>query len=111
MAIENNGIRLNNIVEMDTTTIDMSIRKCQLEAKGSPKSFHKLDKDIEKYKGQFSLKEGDYKKPYMTGKQKTIGYELGNADGIEAIELFQDEHGILDRLLAGDRIFFKPLAS
>jgi transposase-like protein len=74
MAIENDGIRLDNIVEMDTTTIDMSIRKCQVELKGTPKSIPKLDKEIEKYKGQFKFKEGDYKKPCKTGKQKTGGY-------------------------------------
>jgi transposase-like protein len=74
MAIENDGIRLDNIVEMDTTTIDMSIRKCQVEAKGTPKSIPKLDAEIEKYKGQFTFKEGDYKKPCKTGKQKTGGY-------------------------------------
>ena len=74
MAIENDGIRLDNIVEMDTTTIDMSIRKCQVEAKGTPGSIPKLDAEIEKYKGQFKFKEGDYKKPCKTGKQKTGGY-------------------------------------
>ena len=74
MAIENDGIRLDNIVEMDTTTIDMSIRKCQVELKGTHKSIPKLDKEIEKYKGQFKFKEGDYKKPCKTGKQKTGGY-------------------------------------
>lgn len=74
MSIENDGIRLDNIVEMDTTTIDMSIRKCQVEAKGTPGSIPKLDAEIEKYKGQFKFKEGDYKKPCKTGKQKTGGY-------------------------------------
>jgi transposase-like protein len=73
MAIENGGVRLDNIVEMDTTTIDMSMRKCQVESKGTPKSIPKLDEEIKKYKDRFTFKEGAYKKPCKTGKQKTGG--------------------------------------
>lgn len=70
MSIENDGITLDDIVEFDTTQIDVSMRKCQTEAKGTPNTIPALDKEIEKYKGQFKFKEGDYKKPCKIGRQK-----------------------------------------
>jgi hypothetical protein len=71
MAIENDGITLDDIVEFDTTQVDVSMRKCQAESKGTPARIPELDKEIEKYKGQFTFKEGEYKKPCKVGKQKT----------------------------------------
>ena len=71
MTIENDGVSLNDIVELDTTQIDVSMRKCQVESKGTPARIPELDKEIEKYKGQFKFKEGEYKKPCKVGKQKT----------------------------------------
>lgn len=70
MAIENDGVSLNDIVELDTTQIDVSMRKCQVESKGTPGRIPELDKEIEKYKGQFKFKEGEYKKPCKVGSQK-----------------------------------------
>jgi transposase-like protein len=71
MSIENDGITLDDIVEFDTTQVDVSMRKCQKESKGTPGRIPELDKEIEKYKGQFKFKEGEYKKPCKVGKQKT----------------------------------------
>jgi transposase-like protein len=77
MAMEEENIVLSNVVETDTTTIDRSDRKCQLEKKGysSQGGMPKLDKIKEKYEKEgFVFKEGDYKKPCKKGKQKTGGY-------------------------------------
>jgi len=71
MSIENEGIKLDDIVELDTTQIDKDMRKCQSEAKGTPASIPELDKAKEKYESKgFKFKEGEYKKPYRCGKQK-----------------------------------------
>lgn len=71
MSIENNGIRLDDVVELDSKQVDVSMRKCQAEKKGTPKHIPELDKKIEQYSDRFTFKEGDYKKPCKTGKQKT----------------------------------------
>jgi len=71
MSIENEGVKLDDIVEMDTTQIDKDMRKCQSEAKGTPASIPELDKAKEKYESKgFKFKEGEYKKPFICGKQK-----------------------------------------
>ncbi|MBA7561150.1 IS1595 family transposase ISPepr2 [subsurface metagenome] len=69
MSIENEGISLDDIVEMDTTQIDKDMRKYQSE-KGKPYRIPKLDQEIKKYKGRFVFKEGKYKKPAKVGSQK-----------------------------------------
>ena len=71
MAIENDGITLNDVVEFDTTQVDVSMRKCQAESKGTPDSIPKLDKLKAKYEARgFEFKEGKYKKPCKVGNQK-----------------------------------------
>jgi len=70
MAIENDAVSLDDIVELDTKLITRDMRKCQAEKKGTPATIPELDKEIEKYKGQFTFKEGDYKKPCRVGSQK-----------------------------------------
>jgi transposase-like protein len=71
MSIENDGITLNDIVEMDTTQIDKDMRKCQVEAKGEHGHIPELDEAKKKYeKMGFEFNEGDYKKPCKIGKQK-----------------------------------------
>jgi len=70
MAIENDEVSLDDIVELDTKLITRDMRKCQVEKKGTPSTIPDLDKEIEKYKGQFKFKEGDYKKPCKVGSQK-----------------------------------------
>lgn len=69
MSIENEGISLDDIVEMDTTQIDKDMRKYQ-SGKGKPSPIPKLDQEIKKYKGKFVFKEGEYKKPAKVGSQK-----------------------------------------
>ena len=71
MSIENNGIRLDDIVELDSKQVDVSMRKCQEEKKGTPKYIPELDEKIEQYSDRFTFKEGNYKKPCKVGKQKT----------------------------------------
>lgn len=72
MSIENNGISLNDVVELDTTQLDKSIRKSQAQIKGTPYTIPELDKQKKKYeKKGFEFKEGEYKKPYEIGKHKT----------------------------------------
>jgi hypothetical protein len=72
MSIENDGITLNDIVEFDTSQIDVSMRKCQTESKGGQEGgIPELDREKEKYeKMGFKFKEGEYKKPCKTGNQK-----------------------------------------
>lgn len=70
MAIENDTVSLDDIVELDTKLITRDMRKCQAEKKGTPGTIPALDKEIEKYKGQFKFKEGEYKKPCKVGSQK-----------------------------------------
>lgn len=83
MAIENDGVRLDDIVELDTKQVDISNRKCQVEDKGTPNRIPELDKQIKKYKNDFTFKEGDYKKPCKTGPQKrgegASGKKIGGA--------------------------------
>ncbi len=72
MSIENNQTELlDDIVELDTKQVDVSMRKCQAEKKGTPKHIPELDEKIQQYSDRFSFKEGEYKKPCKTGKQKT----------------------------------------
>jgi transposase-like protein len=72
MAIENDGVSLNDIVELDTTQIDVSMRKCQAESKGTSSRIPELDEEKKKYEAKgFKFKEGEYKKPCKVGKQKT----------------------------------------
>jgi len=70
MAIENDGVSLNDIVELDTKLITRDMRKCQAESKGTPDIIPELDAEIEKYKDKFTFKEGEYKKPCNIGNQK-----------------------------------------
>lgn len=71
MSIENEGIRLDDIVELDTTQIDKDMRKGQFEKKGTPTRIPELDAEKKKYEAKgFRFKEGKYKKPYKVGKQK-----------------------------------------
>ncbi|MFH2141427.1 MAG: IS1595 family transposase [Bacteroidota bacterium] len=72
MSIENNGIRLDDVVELDSKQIDVSMRKCQAEKKGyQGESIPELDKAKEKFESKgFEFLEGDYKKPCKVGKQK-----------------------------------------
>jgi transposase-like protein len=71
MSIENDGITLNDVVELDAKQIDVSMRKCQAEKKGTPEHIPELDKAKAKFeKKGFEFKEGDYKKPCKTGNQK-----------------------------------------
>lgn len=71
MSIENDGVSLNDIIELDTTQIDSDMRKCQVEKKGTPSYMPDLDAQKRKYEAQgFKFKEGDYKKPCKVGKQK-----------------------------------------
>ena len=69
MSIENEGISLDDIVELDTTQIDKDMRKYQSD-KWKPSPIPELDREIKKYKGKFVFKEGKYKKPAKIGKQK-----------------------------------------
>ena len=72
MSIENDGIRLDDIIELDSKIIDVDNRKCQKEKKGTPSQIPELDKKIKQYKKKgFEFKEGEYKKPCKIGKQKT----------------------------------------
>ena len=74
MSIENDGITLYDVVEFDTSQIDVSMRKCQAEAKGTSKAIPELDREKEYYEDRgFEFKEGEYKKPCKIGKQKTGG--------------------------------------
>lgn len=71
MSIEEDGITLNDVVELDTKQIDVSMRKCQIESKGTPESIPELDKQKAKFEKQgFEFKEGKYKKPCKIGNQK-----------------------------------------
>ncbi len=71
MSIENDGITLNDVVELDTKQIDVSMRKCQAEKKGTPEHIPELDKAKAKYEAKgFEFKEGKYKKPCKIGNQK-----------------------------------------
>jgi transposase-like protein len=73
MGIENDGITLNDIVELDTTQVDRDMRKCQIEKKGygSYSGQPDLDKAKEDFEGKgFEFKEGEYKKPCKVGRQK-----------------------------------------
>lgn len=71
MSIENDGITLSDIIELDTTQIDRDMRKCQKEKKGTPASIPELDEEKRRYEAQgFKFKQGDYVKPCKTGKQK-----------------------------------------
>ncbi|MFA5300215.1 MAG: IS1595 family transposase [Lutibacter sp.] len=71
MSIENDKIRLDGIVELDTKQMDVSMRKCQAEKKGTPKVIPELDKAKTQFESKgFEFKEGDYKKPCKIGKQK-----------------------------------------
>ena len=70
MRMENEEIPLlDDIVELDSKQVDVSMRKCQEEKKGTPKYIPELDKKIEKYSDRFEFKEGEYKKPCKTGNQ------------------------------------------
>jgi len=57
MSIENEGISLDDIVEMDTTQIDKDRRKFQSD-KGKPNPIPELDRKIKKYKGQLVNSRG-----------------------------------------------------
>jgi len=71
MSIENNGIILNNVVELDAKQIDVSMRKCQFEKKKTPEHIPELDKEKTKYEAMgFEFKEGEYRKPCKKGNQK-----------------------------------------
>lgn len=71
MSIENDGITLDDVVELDSKQIDVSMRKCQAEGKGFSGSMPELDRQKKKYeKMGFEFKEGEYKKPCKIGKQK-----------------------------------------
>lgn len=71
MSIENDGISLDDIVEMDTKQMDVSMRKCQAEKKGEHGDIPELDKAKEKFEAKgFEFKEGEYKKPCKVGNQK-----------------------------------------
>lgn len=70
MSIENDGISLNDVVELDTKQIDLDNRKCQAEKKGSHPHIPELDKAKKKYEAKgFEFKEGEYKKPCKYGNQ------------------------------------------
>lgn len=69
MSLENENIRLENIVEMDTKLITRDMRKYQGESKGTPYSIPELDRELKRYKGKFRFKEGKYKKPAKVGNQ------------------------------------------
>lgn len=81
MSIENDDVKLDDIIELDTKVVDVSNRKCQLEKKGTPNRIPELDKKIKKYKDRFKFKEGEYKKPCKVGKQKTGGGASGKKIG------------------------------
>lgn len=71
MSIENDAIKLDGIVELDTKQMDVSMRKCQAEKKGTPKVIPELDNAKQKFEAKgFEFKEGDYKKPCKVGNQK-----------------------------------------
>jgi transposase-like protein len=70
MSIENDGISLDDIVELDTKNIDVSMRKYQYEKKGTPCEIPELDQKIDQYSDRFKFKEGKYKKPSKVGNQK-----------------------------------------
>jgi hypothetical protein len=71
MSIENDLIKLDNVVELDSKQIDVSMRKCQAESKGTPEYIPELDELKEKYEAEgFEFKEGEYKKPCKVGNQK-----------------------------------------
>ena len=71
MSIENDGISLDDIVEMDSKQLDVSMRKCQIEKKGANNGIPYLDKAKQKYENKgFKFKEGDYTKPCKVGNQK-----------------------------------------
>lgn len=71
MAIENDAIRLDNVLEIDSTGIGGKPRKFQYESKGTPKVIPELDKEKAFYEKQgFEFKEGEYKKPAKIGNQK-----------------------------------------
>ena len=55
MSIKNDGVRLDDIVEMDSTQIDVSMRKCQVEAKSKYKPILELDRQIEKYSKSYKV--------------------------------------------------------
>ena len=73
MSIENDEINsLENIVETDTKQVKENTRKCQELAKGKQGGISELDTEIKKYNSKgFKFKEGEYKKPCRTEKQKT----------------------------------------
>jgi hypothetical protein len=71
MMIENNGVRLNDVTEIDSTWIGGKPRKCQEEKKGTPEHIPELDKLKREYEARgFEFKEGEYKKPCRVGNQK-----------------------------------------
>ena len=55
MSIENDDVRLDDIVEMDSTQIDVSMRKCQVEAKSKYEPILELDRQIEKYSKSYKV--------------------------------------------------------
>jgi transposase-like protein len=70
MSIENNEVVLDDVTESDSTYIGGKPRKCQSEAKGTPKHIPELDELKEKYETKgYRFKEGKYKKPCKIGKQ------------------------------------------
>ena len=71
MKEENKTIELSEVVEMDETIIVGKPRKYQYENKATPKVIPELDKKIKELKSEgYEIKEGEYKKPAVIGKQK-----------------------------------------
>src|ERR1039457_209311 len=60
MSKENDTIILEDVVELDSKIIDVDMRKCQAEKKGTPYHVPELDKELKKYKGKFEFKKGEY---------------------------------------------------
>jgi len=71
MMIENNGVKLDDVTEIDSTWIGGKPRKCQAEKKGTPGRIPELDALKSKYEAEgYVFNEGKYKKPCKIGNQK-----------------------------------------